>query len=99
MPAAVGILTTPPCCDELKRSHWCETKKKSLSFLIGPPTLKPKVFSRKMLFGVPAMLLALSLAFNEEFWSRSQPSPCKLLVPLLYTRLLTEPPALPNSAA
>src|ERR1700675_2421524 len=85
-PAAVGIRIGEVCAPALarKRFHCGVAKKKSLSFLIGPPRENPNVLVICTgIFVVPRRPCSAGMAERAEGCMMSQPEPCQVLVPPL----------------
>src|SRR5580700_5593815 len=85
-PAAVGRRMGKVCAPALarKRFHCGVAKKKSLSFLMGPPSENPNVFVMDSGFlVVPLWPSSAGMALSADGVMMSQPEPCQLLVPPL----------------
>src|SRR6478735_4987906 len=92
--AVVGRLTRVPAVCWRMRRHSSPAKKKSLFFLIGPPTSQPKSLKRSWVLFGEKKLRASSASLRKY----SKRPPWKLLVPFLVEILKAAPVERPYSA-
>src|SRR5437016_5232960 len=93
--AGVGTIVVRVPLLWMMRRHSCDQKKKSLSFLMGPPTSYPKSLYRFFGRDVAKKLRA----FNTSFRKYSKALPWNRLVPEREIRLICPPADLPVAAS
>ena len=84
---------------KLRRWASVSKKKNSLSFLMGPPTVPPRIWRTSGGLMAAAPVAVGSRALSVRLRKNQKNVPWKSLLPLLVMVLTTPPEARPNSAA